>query len=157
MISRRSFLKNSGLFLVLSSTPGFSRKLFEPLVLVNNPLVSYPNRGWEKIYRDIYKPDETTVILCNPNDTHGCYLNAYIKNGIITRLEPTYNEGMEDLFANRVGISIVFMLLGYTITIFVSSFGFLYRGEFVETYQKIFGTVGLVYMLVYVIRVFLVS
>jgi len=93
MISRRSFLKSAGTFLAFASTPGFSKKLFEPLVVVGNPLASYPNRGWEKIYRDIYKPDETTVILCNPNDTHGCYLNAYVKNGIITRLEPTYKYG----------------------------------------------------------------
>lgn len=93
MISRRDFLKNGSVFLVALSTPGFGKKLFEPLVIVGNPLASYPNRGWEKIYRDIYKPDETTVILCNPNDTHGCYLNAYVKNGIITRLEPTYKYG----------------------------------------------------------------
>ncbi|ACG57028.1 molybdopterin oxidoreductase [Hydrogenobaculum sp. Y04AAS1] len=93
MISRRDFLKNGSVFLAALSTPGFGKKLFEPLVIVGNPLASYPNRGWEKIYRDIYKPDETTVILCNPNDTHGCYLNAYVKNGIITRLEPTYKYG----------------------------------------------------------------
>ena len=77
-------------------------------------------------------------------------------SGIVLLSILTHN-GLEDLFANSIGLSIVFMLLGYIISIFVSSFGFMYKGQFVGVYQKIFGTIGVVYMLVYVIRVFLVS
>lgn len=93
-LSRRDFLKVSGLTLGALSMPSFSSEIFSPqAVSVENPLLYYPNRGWERTYRDIYSSESKFVFLCNPNDTHGCLLNAYVKNGVITRIEPTYKYG----------------------------------------------------------------
>lgn len=61
----------------------------EPLV-VDNPLGSYPARDWEQVYRDLYKSDSSFTFLCAPNDTHNCLLNAHIKNGVVTRISPTF-------------------------------------------------------------------
>jgi nitrate reductase alpha subunit len=41
-------------------------------VKVANPLAEYPNRDWERLYRDIYRHDRSFVFLCAPNDTHNC-------------------------------------------------------------------------------------
>lgn len=57
---------------------------------VDNPLGSYPSRDWEKVYRDLYHSDSTFTFLCAPNDTHNCLLNAHVKNGVVTRISPTY-------------------------------------------------------------------
>jgi len=59
-------------------------------VAIDSPLAGYPNRGWEKVYRDLYKSDSTFTLLCAPNDTHNCLLTAYVKNGVVTRLGPTW-------------------------------------------------------------------
>ncbi|HET9467742.1 MAG TPA: hypothetical protein VFO48_05000, partial [Vicinamibacterales bacterium] len=42
-----------------------------------NPLGAYPNRGWERVYRDLFATDSSFVFLCAPNDTHNCLLRAY--------------------------------------------------------------------------------
>src|SRR5690606_4671331 len=55
-------------------------------VRVTNPLSGYPQRGWEKVYRDLYRSDSTFTFLCAPNDTHNCLLHAHLKNGVITRI-----------------------------------------------------------------------
>jgi len=69
---------------------------------VPNPLENYPNRWWEKVYRDLYKSDDSFTFLCAPNDTHNCLLNAYVKNGVVTRIAPTYKyHEAEDLNGNR--------------------------------------------------------
>ncbi len=91
-ISRRDLLKG-GLTLAAFSSPSFALKVFEPVVKVENPLVYYPNRDWERFYRDIYKTESSFVFLCAPNDTHNCLLRAYVKNGVITRIEPTFGFG----------------------------------------------------------------
>lgn len=59
-------------------------------VIVDNPLSQYPNREWEKVYRNLYKSDSSFTFLCAPNDTHNCLLRAYVKNGVVTRIGPTY-------------------------------------------------------------------
>ncbi|HJN58273.1 MAG TPA: molybdopterin-dependent oxidoreductase, partial [Nitrososphaerales archaeon] len=66
-------------------------KLLEP-VSVDNPLEFYPERDWEKVYRDMYSYDSDFNFCCVPNDTHNCRLKAYVKNGIIIRIEQTYAE-----------------------------------------------------------------
>ena len=69
---------------------------------VDNPLANYPNRGWEKIYRDLYKSDSSFTFLCAPNDTHNCLLNAHVKNGVVTRISPTFGfSKATDLEGNR--------------------------------------------------------
>lgn len=69
---------------------------------VENPLAGYPNRDWERAYRNIFEPDSSFVFLCAPNDTHNCLLRAYVKNGIAVRIGPTFGYGKaEDLYGNK--------------------------------------------------------
>lgn len=60
---------------------------------VDNPLESYPDRGWERSYRDLFHEDDSFVFLCAPNDTHNCLLRAHVKNGVVSRISPTYGYG----------------------------------------------------------------
>ena len=57
---------------------------------IENPLSKYPNRGWEKVYRNLYESDSSYTFLCAPNDTHNCLMRAHVKNGVVTRISPTY-------------------------------------------------------------------
>ncbi len=71
-------------------------------VKVDNPLDGYPNRDWERVYRDLYKSDSSFVFLCAPNDTHNCLLRGFVKNGVVTRIAPTYGyHKATDLDGNR--------------------------------------------------------
>lgn len=71
-------------------------------VTVANPLVTYPDRGWEQVYRDQFEDDESFVFTCAPNDTHNCLLRAHLKNGVIVRISPTYGYGKAtDLLGNQ--------------------------------------------------------
>ncbi|HEX9710165.1 MAG TPA: molybdopterin-dependent oxidoreductase, partial [Candidatus Thermoplasmatota archaeon] len=71
-------------------------------VRVANPLASYPDRGWERTYRNLEAPDSDFVFLCAPNDTHNCLLRAYVKNGVIVRIGPTYGYGKaRDIYGNQ--------------------------------------------------------
>ncbi len=73
----------------------------KPLRVVN-PLTGYPNRDWEKVYRDLYHSDSSFVFLCAPNDTHNCLLRGHVKNGVVTRISPTYGyHKATDLGGNR--------------------------------------------------------
>ncbi|MFQ5919156.1 MAG: molybdopterin-dependent oxidoreductase, partial [Thermoplasmata archaeon] len=74
----------------------------DPIDTSINPLETYPNRGWEQIYRNIYDPDSTFHYLCAPNDTHGCLLRASVKNGIVRYVDPSfgYNQAT-DLYGNK--------------------------------------------------------
>jgi len=88
--TRRDLLKTGSLSLAMLASPAFSLRVFEPVVKVENPIKYYPNRDWENLYRDIFKSEDTFVFLCAPNDTHNCLLRAHVKNGVVTRIEPTY-------------------------------------------------------------------
>lgn len=69
---------------------------------ITNPLANYPDRGWEKVYRDLWRYDSRFTFSCAPNDTHNCLLYAYVRQGIITRIGPTMKYGLaEDLLGNR--------------------------------------------------------
>lgn len=71
-------------------------------VVVDNPLGQYPSREWEKVYRNLYHSDSTFTFLCAPNDTHNCLLHAHVKNGVVTRISPTYKFHLAtDLEGNR--------------------------------------------------------
>jgi nitrate reductase alpha subunit len=68
---------------------------------VGNPLATYPDRDWERVYRDLWKYDSTFTFLCAPNDTHNCLLNAYVRSGVVTRIGPTMKYGQAtDLAGN---------------------------------------------------------
>ncbi|RMF72432.1 MAG: molybdopterin oxidoreductase, partial [Acidobacteria bacterium] len=69
---------------------------------VGNPLWHYPNRDWERVYRDLYRSDSSFVFLCAPNDTHNCLLRGFVKNGVVTRIAPTYGyHKATDLHGNQ--------------------------------------------------------
>lgn len=72
------------------------------LTAVGNPLAEYPSRDWERSYRDLWKYDSKFTFLCAPNDTHNCILNAYVRDGVISRIGPTMRYGeATDLDGNR--------------------------------------------------------
>jgi nitrate reductase alpha subunit len=99
-------------FLQLAATAGFGAvaspgdllaqyRFLDP-VRVPNPLAQYPNRDWERIYRDIFRHDRTFTFLCAPNDTHNCLLRGFVKNNVLVRIEPTHGYGKAtDLAGNR--------------------------------------------------------
>jgi nitrate reductase alpha subunit len=102
--SRRQFLKMAGAAgFGAAATPRelFAQYRYLTPVSVANPLADYPNRDWERMYRDIYRHDRTFVFMCCPNDTHNCLLNAFVKNNVVVRIEPTYGYGKaQDLYGN---------------------------------------------------------
>ncbi len=102
-LTRRNFLAISGFggAVALLSKEAWALQSFEP-IKVENPLAHYPARDWETVYRDIWRYDSKFTFLCAPNDTHNCLLEAYVRNGVIVRIEPTYGYGKAtDLYGNR--------------------------------------------------------
>ena len=84
-LTRRQFLQATtaaGVFTLADRGLGLS--LLQPAVEVGNPLESYPDRNWERIYRDQYRYDSTFDWVCSPNDTHACRVRAFVRNGIVT-------------------------------------------------------------------------
>lgn len=80
----------------------FAFRTLKPAVEVGNPLDTYPERGWEKIYRDQYRFDGTYTFICAPNDTHMCRVRAYVRNGIVMRMEQNYDhQKVTDIYGNR--------------------------------------------------------
>ena len=104
-ISRRRFLElaaAAGLGIVADPAQLLAQYGYLDPVAVPNPLAGYPVRGWERVYRDIFRTDGSFVFLCCPNDTHNCLLRAFVKNDVVVRIEPTYGYGKaEDLYGNR--------------------------------------------------------
>lgn len=102
--SRRDFLKIGGVLLGGAGVAATFRSTsyLTPIPDIENPLEYYPNRDWEKVYRDIYQVDDRFAFLCAPNDTHNCLLMAHVRNGVITRIEPSYRYGKAtDLYGNQ--------------------------------------------------------
>lgn len=103
-LGRRTFLKGAavGAAATAAVTKSWAQKLryFQPME-IENPLAAYPNRDWESVYRNIFKPDSHFVFLCAPNDTHNCLLKTYVKNDVAIRIGPTYGYGKaQDLYGN---------------------------------------------------------
>lgn len=103
--SRRTFLSTlaiggAGFGILGSQTVAWADKF--QVQSIENPLASYPHRDWEKVYRNLYHSDSQFTFLCAPNDTHNCLLYAHVKNGVVTRISPTYNfHQATDLDGNR--------------------------------------------------------
>lgn len=95
-------------FLGLISASGFGGLVASAssawgLQAVRNPLATYPDRGWERVYRDLWKYDSVYTFTCAPNDTHNCILNAYVRNGVVVRIGPSMKYGeATDLNGNKV-------------------------------------------------------
>ena len=90
-MDRRRFLQIAAMAgLGTAVNPGdlLAQYRFLDPVRVPNPLQQYPNRDWERIYRDIFRHDRTFTFLCAPNDTHNCLLRGFVKNNVMGRMEP---------------------------------------------------------------------
>ncbi|MEK7309264.1 MAG: molybdopterin-dependent oxidoreductase [Planctomycetota bacterium] len=101
-INRRNFLQMSATALtgLIVTKPLLAALTFIPEI--DNPLDFYPVRDWEKIYRKQFGYDSTFHFLCAPNDTHNCLLKAYVKNGVFTRIGPSYGYGKAtDVYGNQ--------------------------------------------------------
>ncbi len=103
-LGRRKFVTGMAAAGAMLSAPrvfGAPLRYFKP-IQVDNPLAQYPNRDWEKTYRNIFDYDSQFVFLCAPNDTHNCLLKAYVKNGVVARIGPSYGYGKAtDLYGNK--------------------------------------------------------
>ncbi|MCS7129158.1 MAG: molybdopterin-dependent oxidoreductase, partial [Candidatus Caldarchaeum sp.] len=107
-ISRREFIKLVQSTAVASTAAsllpedGLGFIYIEPIDPSINPLKTYPSRQWERVYRELYTPDETFHYLCAPNDTHGCLLRASVKNGVVVYSDPSFGYGRAtDLYGNK--------------------------------------------------------
>jgi nitrate reductase / nitrite oxidoreductase, alpha subunit len=99
-VTRRQFLD----MVAAAGLGGFAISVEQAwgLQAVQNPLATYPNRDWERTYRDLWAYDSKYTFTCAPNDTHNCILNAYVRHGVITRIGPTMRYGeATDLSGNR--------------------------------------------------------
>jgi nitrate reductase alpha subunit len=109
-VSRRELLRRA---IAAGTGAGLAGLLFRPeylaaagpvptAVSVANPLTTVPDRGWERVYRDLFSEDSSFVFTCAPNDTHNCLLRAHVKNDVIVRISPTYGYGKaKDLLGNQ--------------------------------------------------------
>jgi nitrate reductase alpha subunit len=99
-ISRRNFLKLSGVSALTMALANLDLQLLDPID-VANPLAAYPDRNWEQVYRDQYRYDSSFTYVCSPNDTHACRLRAFVRNGIILRSETNYDVSKySDIYGN---------------------------------------------------------
>jgi len=81
--------------------PGPQAWAFTP-VSVDNPLGRYPDRDWERVYRDQYAYDGSFTWICAPNDTHMCRMRAFVRNGVMLRSEQNYDhDRCGDLYGNK--------------------------------------------------------
>lgn len=100
MLNRRGFLQAAAAAAGSSTLLAHRLWGFEP-VMVANPLGTYPDRDWEKLYRDQYRVDRSFTWVCAPNDTHNCRMRAFVRNGIVIRSEQAYEGGScKDLYGN---------------------------------------------------------
>src|SRR5688572_22020064 len=91
-LTRREVLKSLGMGSLFATVLASGKTtLLESLQTVDDPMEYYPNRGWEKVYRDQYSYDSTFNFLCVPNDTHNCRLTAFVRDGIVLRIEQAYD------------------------------------------------------------------
>jgi nitrate reductase alpha subunit len=101
--SRREFLKGaSATAALVAGSELLSLSVLRPASAASNPLAEYPERDWERLYRNVYAHDDSFIFMCTPNCTHNCYLRAYVKNGVVTRCGPSqrYHEG-SDVYGTR--------------------------------------------------------
>ena len=102
-LTRRKFLKaaTAAGAAVVFADKALALKTLQPIADIN-PLETYPDRGWEKIYRDQYRYDGSFTFVCSPNDTHACRLRAFVRNGVAVRIEQNYDvDRYSDLFGNK--------------------------------------------------------
>lgn len=103
-LSRRDFLKLSGgvtAGVLVLGQAGLALRRLQP-VGIANPLEHYPDRDWERVYRDQYAYDDSFAFVCSPNDTHQCRMRAFTRNGVVIRIEQNYeSDKVQDALGNR--------------------------------------------------------
>ncbi len=65
--------------------------------------------------------------------------------------------GMDDLTSNPIGQSVLVMITGYILVLFVYSLALIYKGGEARLYKKFFAIMFYTYLIVYVIRVYLTN
>src|SRR2546427_2179254 len=103
-LTRRQFMKASaGTIAVLAiADKALALTALQPVIEVGNPLGEYPDRSWERVYHDQYRYDSSFTWVCSPNDTHACRIWAFVRNGVVMRVEQNYDhQTYEDLYGNR--------------------------------------------------------
>jgi hypothetical protein len=103
-LSRRQFLKISvgTVAAVAVADKVLALTALQPVIEVGNPLGEYPDRSWERVYHDQYRYDSSFTWCCSPNDTHACRIRAFVRNGVVMRVEQNYDhQTYEDLYGNR--------------------------------------------------------
>ena len=94
-LSRRDFIKRSGLvgagITAAQMLPLRFLQAQAPDNVILNPLAHYPNREWEKLYRNQYAYDHAFSWVCAPNDTHNCRVMAHVRNGVIVRMSEHFD------------------------------------------------------------------
>ncbi len=103
-LSRRQFLKVTAgtVAAVAVADQVLALTALQPVIEVGNPLGDYPDRSWERVYHDQYRYDSSFTWVCSPNDTHACRVRAFVRNGVVMRVEQNYDhQTYEDLYGNR--------------------------------------------------------
>lgn len=103
-LSRRQFLKTAASVAALGTLGGVSwaGRTLQPAVQIDNPLEYYPDRDWERVYHDQYRYDGSFTYVCSPNDTHACRVRAFVRNGVVMRVEQNYDHHkIKDLYGNQ--------------------------------------------------------
>ena len=104
-VKRRKFLQISAATAAsIAALKGkaLALKTMQPVVKVDNPLASYPDVGWEKVYHDQYRYDRSFTFCCTPNDTHQCRVRAFVRNGVVMRTEQNYaHQNYGDIYGNK--------------------------------------------------------
>ena len=103
-LSRRQFLKvTAGTVAAVAVADNvLALTALQPVIEVGNPLGDYPDRSWERVYHDQYRYDSSFTWVCSPNDTHACRVRAFVRNGVVMRVEQNYDhQTYEDLYGNR--------------------------------------------------------
>ena len=103
-LTRRQFLKASAgtIAAIAIADKALALTALQPVIEVGNPLGEYPDRSWERVYHDQYRYDSSFSYICSPNDTHACRVRAFVRNGVVMRIEQNYDhQTYEDLYGNR--------------------------------------------------------
>ena len=102
-LKRRKFLQISAA--TAASIAALNRNnlaLSSMVTKVDNPLSSYPDVKWERLYHDQYRYDRTFTYACSPNDTHQCRVRAFVRNGVVMRTEQNYaHQNYGDIYGNK--------------------------------------------------------
>jgi complex iron-sulfur molybdoenzyme family reductase subunit alpha len=105
-LTRRGFLGLAGVggAALVAGLVGWPRRPETHLVADSgdfDPLVKYPYRGWESLYRDQFKWDKVVRSTHSANCTGSCSWMVYVKDGVMVREEqaadyPRINKDLPD-------------------------------------------------------------